>query len=288
MLDSWSGSSAVLSQARSELELILVQEPDLAPAYREYARYYIMSGYQAYSNVDPEALAAAEALLNHALELDPNYADAYVLFGHLYYLRKQYQQANSALDKAEELGSTDPWLYMNRADVRIKEGDFDAAAELYRRVLDSGSTNRRAMEGAQSGLISYYRHTNRDTEAEKAYRDLIAYAPDVAWYYGNYATYLLCRMDLPDAAIWQFRIALRKMEYGMAVGGLAAAHYRRWARAIIDGNSEEASAHLKSAKELRDGDPVAIYQTHCRSSGGSALDEMNLAVERVGAERTAQ
>jgi len=286
LLDSWQGDPRVLEQARLKLETIFSQSPDSAPAYREYARYHMKAGYRNYNNVDPKALAAAEAALQRAVELDPKYSDAYVLAGHLYFLKGDHQRAHDALDRALALGSKDPWLYLNRADIFIDEGKLDVAEALYRHVIDGKSTDTNVMEAAYSGLIGCYRRTNRDADADKGYQELIAYAPGVAWYNGNYATFLLCRMDRDEAAISQFGMALNKMSYGMAESGFAAALYRKWARKTVEGDKVQAAAALGEAQYLRPGDPVEIYKTYCRSSGGSAVDEIGRAVKLSGLSTT--
>ncbi len=277
LLDSYRGDGENLEQARIELDSILARSPDFAPAHREYARYYIMAGHVSYSDFVPGTLSAAEDSLQRALELDPNYAAAYVLAGHLYTLQGKLPLATDALDKAEALGSNDPWLHLNRADVLEKESDFEGAVTLYRRVLGSGSPNSRVMEAAHYGVIHYYRAYHRDGEADKAYRELIAYAPDIAWHYGNHATFLLCRMDQPGPAIEQFRLALSKMNYGIATSGLAAALYREWAYYMTEDELAQAAATLEEAESLRPGDPVEIYQSYCRGEG-RGVKSVELAV----------
>ena len=278
LLDSYRGDGTVLEQARVELDAIMAQTSDFAPAYREYARYYIMAGHISGRNFEPGTLEAAEASLQTAWELDPYYAAAYVLAGHLYTLQGNFDAAKEALDKAEALGSTDPWLYLNRADVLGKEGNPDGALALYRQVLDTGSTNSKVMEAAHSGVISYYRAYHRDGEADRAYRDLIAYAPEVAWSYGSHAAFLLCRMDQPGPAIEQFRMALSKMNYGIARSGLATALYREWARLMTEGEPPQAAAAWEEAESLYPGDPVEIYQSYCRGEG-RATKSIELAVQ---------
>lgn len=277
LLDSYRGDGTILEEARLELDVILARNPDFAPAHREYARYYIMAGHISGRNFVPGALEAADVSLRRAMEIDPNYAAAYVLGGHLYYLQGKPQQAKAALDRAEKLGSTDPWLYLNRADILENEGDLETAEAIYRQVLASGSTNAKVMESAYSGLIGYYRAYHRDGDADRTYRELIAYAPDVAWSHGSYATFLLCRMDQPAAAVERFRIALDKMNYGIARAGLAAALYREWAFQAVEGESAVAAALLEEAQSIRPGDPVETYDSFCRGSG-RGLDSIKLAV----------
>src|SRR3990167_6032512 len=73
LLDSWRGDSSALNAARAKLDGILRSDPKFAAAHREYARYYIMSGYISGSMGTPASLAAAERSLDEALRLNPNY-----------------------------------------------------------------------------------------------------------------------------------------------------------------------------------------------------------------------
>jgi Tfp pilus assembly protein PilF len=277
LLDSYRGDGTLLERARYELDSILERDPDFAPAHREYARYYIMAGHISSRRFVPGALEAADASLRRAIEIDPNYSAAYVLAGHLYFLQGKPQQAKEALDRAEKLGSTDPWLYLNRADILESEGDLETAAAIYRQVIASRPPNPKVMEEAYSGLIGYYRAYHRDGDADRTYRELIGYAPDVAWNYGAYATFLLCRTDQHAAAIEQFHIALDKMNYGIARAGLAAALYREWANHAVESEPAVAAALFEEAQALEPGDPVEIYDTFCRGAG-PAVESIKLAV----------
>lgn len=287
LLDSWSGQGDILEKARNELDGILAQDPRSAPAHREYARYYIMSGYIMNNEVDPEALRAAEQSLKTALELDPKYSDAYVLAGHLYLLQKRNQDAKDALDKAQTLGSTNPWLDINRAAIYMAEGNPGVAQASYHIVVDRGTSDRRAMEGALDGLIYAYRAMHQDGDADKTYRQLIAYSPDVAWNYGNYGGFLLCRMDDFDGAIVQFRAALSKMPYGLAYRGLAAALYRKWAEHMLNDEPALAAGLVEEAQTLYDGSPVEVFGRNCRDSK-PALERVKMAVDMEEFRKKAQ
>jgi tetratricopeptide (TPR) repeat protein len=272
LLDSWRGDSSVLDAARVKLDGILRSNPNVAAAHREYARYHIMSGYISGNSGTPASLAAAERSLNEALRIDPKYAEAYVLEGHLYFLQNRLADAASALAKAQEIGTTDPWLQLNTADVLIAEGKLDEAALRYQNVIASGTKNSKAMLAAFSGLIRFYGKTGRLGEVEETYKRQIAYEPQSAWPYGNYAAFLLCTKDDAGAAIPQFRNALDRMNYGMARSGLSAALYRKW---IDDKQSEGANALFREAQSLRSGTPVEIVTSFCR--GGPAVSAVSKA-----------
>jgi len=152
ILNEFRGNTAVLDAARKELDAILAADPSYAPAYREYARYFIMAGVHG-GGFDRTHLQAAEAALNRAIEIDPNYADAFVLFGHLYYLMGRTEEAKHALTKAEAIGTENPWLHLNWAAILFDGGRVDEANTRYRIVLDSKVDNFKAIRTARWGLI---------------------------------------------------------------------------------------------------------------------------------------
>jgi Tfp pilus assembly protein PilF len=263
LLDGWRGDSSVLAEAKERLDALLRSSPKLAAAHREYARYYIMSGYVRGSSVASGALAAAERSLNEALRIDPNYAEAYVLAGHLYYLQNRFPDAKDALNKARKIGTTDPWLEYNAAMIYKAEGDLDEAARRFRRVIESRTNNRKAMGESFAGLVRIYERTGQLDRAEEAHRQLIAYEPQTAWLYGNFGAFLLCQKDDSNAAIIQFRIALQKMNYGVARSGLAAALYRKWAAEEAGRPKSAASPLVAEARGLVDGTPVDVVTSFC-------------------------
>lgn len=269
LLDSWRGDSSVLNTARVKLDSILRSNPNVAAAHREYARYHIMSGYISGNRVAPASLAAAERSLNESLRLNPRYAEAYVLAGHLYFLQNRLPDAMDALAKAKAIGTSDPWLPLNTADVLIAQGKLDEAALNYQSVIASGTKNSKAMLAAFSGLIRCYENTGQLQKADEAYKRKIAYEPQSAWSYGNYAAFLLCTKDDAEAAIAQFRKALDRMNYGMARSGLAAALYRKGAMGAEGRHPTDASALLREAQSLRTGTPAEVVTSFC--GGGPAV-----------------
>lgn len=278
LLDSWDGNPSVLQAARAQLDGILRADPAFAPAHREYVRYHIMNGYKSGRRVDPAALAAAEKSLNEALRLNPKDAQAYVLAGHLYFLQGRADDAMNALNKAKSIGTDDPWLALNTADILLTQGRTAEAAAHYESVVASGTRNGKAMTAAYSGLIRHYGKTGQFQKVDETYRRLIDYNPQSAWSYGNYGGFLLCTLDEAEAAIFQFRKALERMNYGVARSGLAAALHREAASTPAPGRA----ALLAEAQSLREGTPVEVVTGFCRSGPAVA------AVTRAAASAPAR
>lgn len=266
LLDSYRGNTSLLETARDELEDMLKANPRFAPAYREMARYFIMAGYISSLKFKPGALEAADMSIKKALEFNPNFAEAYVLYGHLYRLMHRHQDALSALEKAEQLGTTDPWLQNNWADLLIDEGKYEAAALRYRKVIESKTLNKKAMGSAFGGLIRYYQSVDQLDLADEMYRKNIDFEPDTAWNYGNYAQFLLCSRDDYNKSIYRSREALDIMNYGVARYWLAAALYRKWADYVLSGEPKKGEPFFLEARAIYpDLDGITANTKTCKS-----------------------
>lgn len=278
LLDRWQGDSSLLLAAKSKLDDVLRANPKIAAAHREYARLHIMSGYGGNNDIDPVSAAAAAHSLNEALRLNPRFAEAYVLTGHLLYLQKRYPQALDALAKAREIGTSDPWLQINTASVLMAQGKLREAAENYQRVIESRTVNRKAMRASYDGLVEYYTVVKQYENVESTYKELLAYEPESAWAHGNYAGFLLCRKDDAERAIVKFVDALNRMNYGMARSGLAAALYRKWADGAAVRTKAESDRLVQMAQSMRRGDPLQVVASFCGS--GPAVEAVERASRR--------
>jgi len=85
LLSRYRGESEYLTQAKVMIDEVISIDKNYAPVYRELARYYLREGHIHSRKYRPGSLEAAENALKRAVEIDSKYADAYVLFGDLYY-----------------------------------------------------------------------------------------------------------------------------------------------------------------------------------------------------------
>lgn len=264
LLDGYRGDSSELETARTELDEVLKANPRHAPSHREKARYFIMRGHTSSLRFQPGSLEAADSAINKALEIQPDYAEAFVLRGHLYRLMGRHQDAKTALEKAEKLGTADPWLQNNLADLLLDEGNSAAAAKRYKKVIDSKTPNKKAMGSAYEGLIRYYTSLGELDKADKAYRESIDLEPDSAWKYGNYAQFLLCKKDDYENSIIRSRQALSIMNYGVGRYWLASALYRKWAQSAVAGGSDNGKQYYLEAQAIHPNpDEITASAAHC-------------------------
>ncbi len=235
MLDSWAGQQEKLSTAQQILTEIAQADNEYAPAYREFGRLYIMAGYINYDNFSPTSLPPSEAAILKSIQIEPNYAEAYVLLGHLYTNMKRYNEAKIALQKAEMIGTKDPWLHLNWADLNNKLGDQEAAFKRYMMVVNQASKNIKIHSSALEGVETYYVNKGEYDKADKWYKKELAYTPENAWAWGNYSGFLLYSRHDVDGSIRNAEKALSIMDYGMGRFTLACALYTKWAEMTAKG-----------------------------------------------------
>lgn len=275
LLDGYREGEGRLGRAREMLDALLREDPHYAPAHRELARYFMLTGQNSGRTLRADSLRAAELSLKMALNINPHYADAYVLAGRLYQLMRRPGDARTALSKAEALGSQDPWLQHTWADLLIADGDYDNAARRYRRVISTASAGSEATLAAYEGLIRYYRRIGRVGDADAAFRQVIAYAPANAQSHGNYAVFLLCTQDDYEAAIAQSRQALEISSNGAGRYNLAASLYRKAAAQFAMKQGQAAAASVEEAAKLLASPPATVVASVCGE--GVVLQAVRLA-----------
>ncbi|MBK8187403.1 MAG: hypothetical protein IPK77_09310 [Cellvibrio sp.] len=234
LLDGWQGQRVLLVNANALLLEVLNKDPNFAPAHREYGRLFIMSGLINSNNIVKENLDVAETSILKSIEIEPAYADSFVLLGHLYTVTKKYSDAEVALKKAEEIGTETPWLDLNWADLLVHQAKYLAAITRYEKVIQSNTANRKAYLSALSGITDVYYNIGDYNKVNDSYKKQIAYDPKSAWVRGNYAGFLLFTFNDVDGAIKNAEQALEIMNYGLGRFTLACALYTKWAQLKSD------------------------------------------------------
>jgi tetratricopeptide (TPR) repeat protein len=122
----------VLPKARAVLAHALELDETLAEAHA--ANAYIRAYYE-------WDWRAAEQEFRRALELQPNYADAYFSYGRFLASRRRLDEAIAQVERAVELDPLSLPLQANRALLDYFAGRYDQADRRLREVLKSDSTD---------------------------------------------------------------------------------------------------------------------------------------------------
>lgn len=251
ILDSWRGQNEKLIEADALLKNVIRKDNNFAPAYREYGRLLMMAGYINYDNYEQGSLNPAEASILKSIEIEPDYADSYVLLGRLYTNMKRYGDAQKSLEKAEKIGTKIPWLSLNWAALLEEQKKYEEALKRYQHTIETGTTNKKAYFSALEGITTMHMYMKQLDKANEGFKKEIAYEPENAWAWGNYSDFLLYSYDDVDGAISSGQKAISLMDYGMGRFTLACALYTKWALLLQESNkSTEAQQYFDKAWSL--------------------------------------
>lgn len=233
-------SREFLYEAQDLLSEIISTDQEYAIAYRELSRLFIMV----------RQIEMAQKSLTKALEIEPNYEDGYVLQGHLYDITDQYNNAMKALIKAEELGSTSPWLHLNWSSLYRKSGEFDLMIERCQKVFDSKTKNKKAYNASLSCLFDYYNnHTKNSDKLEELYRERVRLVEEGetkdrsgAWTLSAYGHYMAFHKGDLEEGEKYVKKALDIMDYINANKELAQIYYAQWSKYLNNENHDKIKA----------------------------------------------
>jgi len=249
LLDNYRGNTNDLNTSKKLLESILQQDSLFTPAYVEYGRLAIKSVHNNYDKNSAGALSFAEKIIYRAIEIEPEYADAYTLLGHLYTGQKRYLEAENALKTADKIGTGNPWLHINWGDLLSRQKKRDEAIARYMMIYEKGTSNRSAMAYTLLQLGTQHKYLNT-IEARSWYKRLVKFEPTGAWHWQEYSKFLLFWDADVDEAIISARKSLEIMDFGAGRFTLACALYAKWAALTKEGNINEANQYFDEAKSL--------------------------------------
>lgn len=255
LIDSWRGQGDALEQARADIDTVLAKDPQNIFALVQQARYYMKRNYSHEENISnghgkigsigvfqPGTLELCEGILLKALKINPKFADGYVLLGHVYMQEKKFDQALAALQKAQALGTNNPWLHVNWAAILFLQGDEEGSIDHNMQVINSGTTNMNALRTARSSPLVYYIGRKEYEKADALYIKMINLDPSDAWFIGNYAIFLRTRIGNFDKALEYAQKSLQVLNNGVAQRVLVQCLYAKWGDMITNNKGDKAEA----------------------------------------------
>lgn len=247
MLDRWTGERGVLIEADKKINAALKLNPKSSAALVQRGRLLMMAGWEG-EELLPEAKKAAEEAFLAAEAADPKSPQPLMLLGHFYTVTKDLPRARRSLIRAELLGSTDPWLYLNWAAYYAASDEPLKELDMAEKALATGKANTKAQTSAYLRIMRLCATVKRDRKrADEAYDALIALHPAGAYTRGDYARHLLFGLkDFVTAEALAME-ALAIMQYPHAMQTLSMALYGQWG-AAIDRNAPAAEVAKLYAK----------------------------------------
>lgn len=250
LLDEYFGNHDNLTEATRLVNEVLKSDEEYVPAYIQMARSLLKD----LCTRDCKDYDPVENILVKAMKLDPDYADTYVLMGNLYNHKNDFIAATLYLDRAKKMGTKNPWLYYNYADIYYLQRDYAAADKLYEEVVKLGPGNTSQQLNAYINSLQKqqeiaYQNSQSERLLNLAKKTVAAAHPKDAWTRGNTGNYL-CREGYFDEGIGYSKDALSIMQYGNAYGYIAFCSYGKWAELITEGKTEEAQKYFDEAFRL--------------------------------------
>ena len=156
-----------------------------------------------YIHLEAAREVPAREHLERAVQLLPNFPDAWTYLGRLELSLKRYREALQDFDRALALDPAAPYALMSAGQARAALGDDAAAEPLFRRALASDSKDADAAD--QLGLL--LARQNRLQEARRCFEQAITSQRDHVWAINNLGV-LYMQMQKVDDAVAAFRYGI--------------------------------------------------------------------------------
>lgn len=191
------GSPQARQVAREYLEKVVLEEPERVEIYKLFARIAMAEQWNA------QGLGEARGYLDTALQIDPGYADGYIMRGFVLAHLREFEVAEADFRKAESLGVKNLWIWNNWAVKHALQGNKEQALALYRRTLAGEKPegrNLRARLNAFENMLFFLNDGRHLDEMAALHQQRLKEFDERACFYVDYAKFLLIqRQDYKGA-----------------------------------------------------------------------------------------
>jgi tetratricopeptide (TPR) repeat protein len=245
-----------LWKAKYYLDRIIVATPDYAPAHYQLGRVFFKA------NQSEKGLKAATESAMTAIAIDPEFADTYILLGHVLLHQKKYKESAKQFVIAEKKGTENLWLYSRWGELHKAKNEFKQAAEKLEKVVAmplSDKNNNDAIEYSYSELLGIYKEQKKWEDMERLYNARIDKFPKNNCYKAHYANYLINNLKELDKAELMATDARNTgcPDRSFTTPILAKVLYYRWS--LLDPTSKEGLIAFSRAKAISPVDPHLLY-----------------------------
>lgn len=264
-----------LEQPRNLLEHLINSNPELDQAYVELARITMKS------NWSPEGFHQAERLIQSALQINPESANAKILLGYIYAHQRQHKLAERLFAEASNTDTTNLWLWANWGESLVMRGKIDQGIEKYRQAIlrpRSKPTYDRARLDAYRKLIALLEKRGDMEGVETMYKQRAEEFGAGNCYYAAYGKFVLQQHGDAARAIELARNAMdshcRDVDAREVLG---MAHYVAWASAV----DADGAKFLNQAHVFLPVSPRSIYLLSTSSKTVGALQKLIKSGESI-------
>lgn len=250
-----------------------------------YMRAWVAFAISRYWQGKPEILEIANKIATDQAKITPNipevvYTQIHINLESNYYIGDQYEpnardRAIEGLEKLQKNGYFDlsvasklNYLYLSKRDYkRAKEHlrslkwdryfTTDELSNLNKRFIKKGTritgSMRKSEDPADQRAVAKYDREQKENvdKDNKWHLEQVRKNPKHAWTHGNYASFLLHRMDDYDGAIKYGQKALSLMDYGMARQVVGTAYLAKASQLFKNKqNPDEVEKYIKKAKQI--------------------------------------
>ena len=238
-----SGSSSEKKEAAVLLNEVIGVSPNFAPAYVQVARLISKQ------NLTKEMIELMENVLNKALLLEPEYGYAMAMMAYTKIRKRELDDAEVYLLKAEKSGTGYPYIKSMWSDLLMRQNKYKEAAEIAIEGFNDYKDNPELATDYIRMIISSLRRIRGNfDEVDYWYKKRIELKPNVAFFYSSYSSFLIFHKLDFDAAITNAEKAVNIANSNNARRILATALYCKWSSLDDTPNKEfEASRNFKRA-----------------------------------------
>jgi len=270
-----SEKTAQLAQAKAILERLIAEKPRCDEAYVQLARVALRE------NLSPQGLHQAEILLQSALQVRPDSANAKIVLGYVYVHENRFAEAEELFVEVSKTETGNPWLWANWGQLFVAQGKFDEAIIKYREVIAQPMTHDtydRARVEAYRHLIALLQRRKDFDGMEALYKQRLAEFGPGSCYGTDYALFVLQERGDTEQAIELARGALKEnCEGSKARQILGLAEYVRW----VSTSGEERTEALNQARVFLPPGPKALYLLATSERTLPAVKELIAAGEPI-------
>ena len=216
---------------------------------KEKAEFYLARAMKA---IDVEEYQSAEKYTKKALEINPNYCEAWMLHGDLYGIFGYFEKAVKDYSKAIESNATMVPAYYNRGVIYLKMSNLDKAKLDFNKSLELDSLYIVALGGRASVSIYQKDFISAITD----YSKIISINPS---FVPAYKARGIARLEIGDYtnAISDFCEFIRNDKTDAYV------YYQRGLAELKSGKMYDSCIDLLKASEMGSADAKAAIKKHC-------------------------